>query len=108
VQVETGQCIGEVSDEFFIELTGLIYRELSNIIPYPNPTDGIISFSLPEQIQGILLKISILDMSGRYMLRLLDLPQATDKTSIDLSHLEPGVYTYIILNTVLLLKSMAD
>jgi len=99
VQVETDQCIGEVSDEFFIDLTGLIFRELSNIIPYPNPTDGKIIFSLPEQIQGILLKLSILDLSGRYMLSLLDLPQTTGKTSIDLSYLEPGVYTYILLNT---------
>lgn len=99
MQVETDQCLSGVSDELFIELTGLKFNELFNINTYPNPTDGIVTFSLPEQIQGSLLKLSLLDLSGRYILRLVDLPQTTNKTSIDLSYLEPGVYTYILLNT---------
>ena len=99
VQVETDQCLSEVSDELFIELTGLNFNELININTYPNPTDGIVTFSLPEQTKGNLLKLSLLDLSGRYILRLVDLPQTTNKTSIDLSYLEPGVYTYILLNT---------
>jgi len=98
LQVETNQCISEASDELFIELTGLIFNELSNIITYPNPTDGIITFSLPEQIQGNILKLSLLDLSGRYILSLVDLPLNTGKAIIDLSYLEPGVYTYLLVN----------
>ena len=99
VQVETDQCSSEVSNEFFIEFTGLSSNKLINIIAYPNPTDGLIIFSLPEQIQGNLLKLSLLDLSGRYILSLVDLPQTAEKASIDLSYLEPGIYTYILLNT---------
>ncbi len=98
VQVETDQCISEVSNEFYIELTGLNFNELINIITYPNPTDGIITFCLPEQIQGNLLKLSLLDLSGRYILSLVDFPLNTGKAIIDLSFLEPGVYTYLLVN----------
>jgi len=98
VQVETDQCISEVSNEFYIELTGLNFNELINIITYPNPTDGIITFCLPEQIQGNVLKLSLLDLSGRYILSLVDFPLNTGKAIIDLSFLEPGVYTYLLVN----------
>ena len=99
VHVETDQCISEVSDEFFIEFTGLTSNKLMDIISYPNPTEGRVTFSLPDQIQGSLLKLTLLDLSGRYILSLVDLAQFSGKASIDLSYLEPGVYTYLLLNT---------
>jgi len=99
VQVETDQCLSEVSDELFIDITGLKFYELFSINTFPNPTDGIVTFSLPEQLKGSLLKLSLLDLSGRYIFSLVDLPRSTNNTSIDLSYLEPGVYIYILLNT---------
>jgi hypothetical protein len=99
VQVETGQCISELSDEFYIENTGQILKTWNNIISYPNPTEGIITFSLPEQIQGTQLKISLMDLSGRRILSFVALTQAMDKASIDLGFLEPGVYMYYLSNS---------
>jgi hypothetical protein len=98
VQVETGQCSSELSDDFYMEATGLIVNFLGEVIAYPNPSKGIITFSLPEQLQGSTLKISLLDLSGRYIINSRHLPQGADKASLDLSFLEPGVYTYLLLN----------
>jgi len=70
-----------------------------NTLVYPNPSEGIFYFNLPEQLQGSFLQLSLLDLNGRYILSLVDLPQASGQASIDLSFLEPGLYTYILLNS---------
>lgn len=98
VQVETDQCISETSDGFYIEATGLSVNILGEVIAYPNPSEGKITFSLPEQIQGSTLRINLLDLSGRYILSAVNFPQRMGKASLDLSHLEPGVYIYLLLN----------
>jgi hypothetical protein len=99
VQVETDQCISEFSDDFYIQYTGLTSNKLGNAIVFPNPSEGRITFILPEEVQGSLLKLSVLDLSGRYILSFVDIPQNMGKASIDLSYLEPGLYTYLLLNT---------
>jgi hypothetical protein len=99
LQVETDQCFSEFSDELSIQNTGLAINGKGNIIVYPNPSEGRITFSLPLQLEGGLLKISLLDVSGRYILSFVDLPQFMGKASIDLSYLEPGLYTYLLSNT---------
>jgi len=98
VQVETGQCLSELSDEFFMESTGIFPARAIKIISYPNPTEGRITFCLPDHLQSSALKLNLLDLSGRYILQLVDLPRTGEKVHMDLSHLDPGVYTYLFLN----------
>ena len=99
LQVEIDQCISELSDDLYIQNTGMFIKKQGNAIVYPNPSDGIITFILPEQVQYSLLKLSLLDLSGRYILNLVDLPQTKGRASFNLSHLEPGLYTYLLLST---------
>ena len=99
VQVETDHCTSEISDGFYFEYTGLLFNILDNTLVYPNPSEGIFYFNLPEQLQGGFLQLSLLDLNGRYILSLVDLPQASGQANIDLSFLEPGLYTYLLLNS---------
>lgn len=98
VQVVTDQCFSELSDEFYAEYTGLDFDRLRTIIAFPNPTNGIITFSFPESLQGSLLRLSLLDLNGRYIISLMPLDQSSGKASIDLKYLEPGFYMYHLLN----------
>jgi len=98
VQVETGQCTSELSEEFFMESTGVFTNRAIKVSSYPNPTEGKITFIIPEHLSGSKLKLNLLDLSGRYLFRLLDLPQTGGEASIDLSNLDPGVFTYQLLN----------
>jgi hypothetical protein len=98
VQVETNQCFSEISEDFFIEATGSIFSETITSIVYPNPTDGMLYINLPEYIQSVSSKFSLFDHSGRYILRSVHLPQSAGNYCIDLSYLEPGVYSYLLVH----------
>ncbi len=98
VQVEKDQCPSERSEEFFMEFTALLNSSVPGLRAYPNPTEGRINFDLPDQMQDSQLKFNLLDISGRYLIRLADLPQTGGTVSVDLSNLDPGVYTFLLLN----------
>ena len=97
VQVETNHCTSQFSDAFFMEASGQILNESSGIIIYPNPSDGRFNIGLPDPLQGKPLKLSLLDLSGRYIVISRNLPQHTHRISLDLRYIEPGVYTCLIM-----------
>lgn len=99
VQLETDQCFSEMSDEYYYESTNIRGHEPASIHVYPNPSEGVTTLIIPELLQGCELKLSLIDVGGRYIIRSVDLPMNTHRILIDLSYLEPGIYTYLVYNT---------
>jgi len=79
-----------------VELTGLDLRSGSAIEVFPNPTDGRLVFKLPDGLEGRDLRMTILDVSGRYIVSSFKLDVIMQEAIIDIGKNSPGQYTYII------------
>ncbi len=97
VHVGIEQCISEMSDELYIELTGIEENLRGEIVVYPNPSIGLVFFKLPEQLLNKSLKLTVLDISGRYILSLVNLEETMGEVMLDMGYFEPGVYNYLII-----------
>ena len=52
---------------------------------YPNPSDGLMQVTLPEDVKSL----SIIDLSGKVLLRLKGVP---NQLELNLKHLNSGIY----------------
>jgi hypothetical protein len=83
---------GTSSDTQCINVTGLNDVELANkIYIYPNPSSGIISVDIDEDIaQGE--KVSVLNLLGQQVNPTYEIKPSVTQTTLDLSNLATGVY----------------
>lgn len=68
--------------------TGIANRqEQQSLGIYPNPSDGIVSFEIPEEASG--QKLEVMNLSGQVV---YTAPTAKGKNSVDLYQLDSGIY----------------
>jgi hypothetical protein len=96
-QVVIEGCSSEMSVEVYIEVTGTEEITLESIKVYPNPSDGKITFELPEALQERAMHLSISDISGRYIFRKIPFDETMGRIILEMGSLDPGVYHYLIL-----------
>lgn len=63
---------------------------------FPNPSEDHIQIGIPEEYRGRSLEISVLDMRGRTVLTETGVSQSQE--TLDISHLNPGVYIAVLSN----------
>jgi hypothetical protein len=98
VRTEINQCTGALSELVYVELTGFRDQFASMIRVYPNPTAGLVIFEFPEEMHYSNLRISILDVSSRYIHRFKEVESVMGRWKIDLGDLDPGLYHYVLVD----------
>jgi hypothetical protein len=96
VQVIIGGCLSEISDPVHVEITGINDIINGEITIYPNPTRDWLIFKLPDDLKDSRLNISIIDMSGRIVLRSDQMDVFQDERAVYLGPFPAGQYYYII------------
>ena len=80
----------EVKDYLEVEENG----EVTDVLVYPNPTDGSFKIIMPEDIAGKKAYCFIYDLNGVLILE----KNMADETDVDLGNLSNGVYLLKIIN----------
>jgi hypothetical protein len=80
----------ESTQTMYLHISALSVEEESQIIAYPNPTDGI--FYLTD---GVELEFELLESSGKLL-------ESGNGSFVDLSEYSPGIYYVRIQNRILL------
>ena len=84
---------GTSSDTQFIVVTSINDIEVSNKINvYPNPSSGIITISLADDISDWGEKVSVLNLLGQQVKPTTEIKANVTLTTLDLSSLDAGVY----------------
>lgn len=84
---------------FVIVSTSEEWVKESDLILFPNPSDGLVYIMAPEMLQHVGYAIHVMDGSGRDMgIRKIVPPGIGDAVSLDLSSLLPGFYWVRIEN----------
>lgn len=71
-----------------------------NLILYPNPTDGLVNFLLPESLQNQFDHFEVIDLAGKQIY------SGYDQSNIDLSHIANGFYFIQVFDDTHQLKAI--
>jgi len=96
VQVMVDQCSSQFSDALAVNVTSVDALFDGGIMIYPNPADEWLIFKLPEELKNAELWISIIDLSGRYLMNSVHREKMAGEISVYLGDYAAGQYNYLI------------
>ena len=91
--IETFKDSGRRSDE--LELSFIPIENVGEVSVFPNPSDGIFSIRIPEELLIESVAITIYDENNRQVAKM---PASSRDTQLSMTEFAPGVYSIVVRN----------
>lgn len=95
VELTSGQNCTVLSDCYLISHVGVVELLSASIKVYPNPNNG--NFVLYNNSHETLKEIRLLDIQGKVLKEISEIPQINGSTELNYLNLRPGVYYLLVV-----------